>query len=103
MKLTADLIKLIHDKKGIDPLSEDYPAINELKRAFGQNTFYLTDNGLHVWEYIEIPGAEGQLIVAVRVASWANDEKSDIALHVPQLTEITIKVADSLIPDVAVA
>ena len=103
MKLSADQIKSIHDKKGIDPLPDDYPPMSDFIKAFGKHTFYLTADGLHIWEYIEVFGAEGQVVIAVEIASWANDEKSDLALHAPQLTEVIVKFADDPVANVAVA
>ncbi|MBC8338218.1 MAG: hypothetical protein H8E39_05965 [Alphaproteobacteria bacterium] len=103
MKLTTEEIKQIHDRKGIDPIPEDYPPMSELIKAFGDHTFYLTADGLHIWESIEVSGAEGQVIIAVELASWANDEKSDLTLHTPRLTEITVKFADDPLANVAVA
>lgn len=103
MKLSADQIKQIHDKKGIDPLPEDYLPMSDLLEAFGKHTFYLTADGLHIWEYIEISGAKGQVIIAVEIASWADDEKSDLTLHTPQLTEVTIRLSGDSSADVAVA
>ncbi len=103
MKLSADQIKQIHEKKGITPLPEDYSPMSELIRAFGDHTFYLTADGLHMWETIEVSGSEGQVIIAVEIASWANDEKYDLALHTPQLTEVTVKLASDFVTSLAVA
>ena len=103
MKLSASQIEQIHEKRGIDPLPEDYPPMSNLLEAFGEHTFYLTADGLHIWEAIKISGAEGQVIIALEIASWANEEKSDLALHAPQLTEITVKFADYPDDQMAVA
>ena len=94
MKLSADQVKQIHDKKGIDPLPEDYPPMGKLVKAFGKHTFYLTADGLHIWDYIEVSGAEGEVIIAVEIASWANGENTDLSLHKPQLTDVTVKLDD---------
>ena len=103
MKLSIDQIKQIHEKKGITPLPEDYSPMSELIRAFGDHTFYLTADGLHLWENIDVAGAEGEVIIAVEIASWANDGKSDLALHTPQLTEVTVKLASDSVTSLAVA
>ena len=96
MKLSTDQIKQLHEKKGITPLPEDYSPMSELIRAFGDHTFYLTADGLHMWETIEVSGAEGQVIIAVEIASWANGGKTDLSLHKQQLTDVTIKLDDVL-------
>ncbi len=43
------------------------------------------------------------MVIAVEIASWANDKKSDLALHAPQLTEVTVKFADDPVANVAMA
>ena len=103
MKLSADQIRQIHDKKGIDPLPDDYLPMSDLMKTFGKHTFYLTADGLHIWETIEVSGAEGQVIIAVEIASWTNDEKSDLALHTPRLTEVTVRFESDPVASVAVA
>ncbi len=103
MILSKNHIEQIHEKKGIDPLPEDYPPMSELIKALGNNTFYLTGDGMHIWEYAKVDGAEGEVIIAIKVASWANDEKSDLTLHHPQLTDVTIKLESDSIDKTAVA
>ena len=103
MKLSAEQIKQIHDERGIDPLPEDSPPMSDLMIAFGNHTFYLTADGLHKWEYIEVSGAEEQVIIAVEIASWVNDEKSNLALHIPRLTKDTVRLAGGPVANVAVA
>ena len=92
MRLSADQITQIRDKKGIDPLPDDYPPLSEIRRILGDHTFYLTADGLHIWEYADVTGAEDQLIIALEVASWANKEKSDLAVHKPHMTEIVVRL-----------
>ena len=94
MKLSTDQIIQIKDKKGIDPLPDDYAALANLKEVFGDQTLYMTADGLHIWEYVDVAGAEGQVIIALKVASWANGGKTDLSLHKPQLTDVTIKLDD---------
>jgi hypothetical protein len=55
---------------------------------------YMTADGLHIWEYADVAGAEGQVIFALKVASWANEGKADLALHKPQLTDVAVKLDD---------
>ena len=103
MKLSTDQIKQIGDKEGLEPLPDDYPPLSELRRILGDHTFYLTADGLHIWEYADVTGAEGQLIIALEVASWADKEKSDIAVHKPYMTEIAIKLEGATIKKADVA
>lgn len=93
MKLSKQEIDQLHDQIGIDPLPDDYPALDKLIGSFGQHTFYLTGDGLHVFEYTEAPVDGGHEAVSVRIASWADEDKTDLTLHKPKLTGIKIHFA----------
>ena len=95
MKLSTDQIEQIRDKKGLEPFSTDYPPLEELGSLLGDHTFYLTANGLHIWEYANVPEADGQLIVALEVASWRNIKRFDITTHKPRITEITVLLEEN--------
>ena len=94
MRISDREIEEIHKKLGIHPLPDDCAALANLKEVFGDQTLYLTADGLHIWEYAKVAGAEGQVIIALRIASWANGENTDLSLHKPQLTDVTIKLDD---------
>jgi len=91
MKISDQEIKEIHEKLGIHPLPDDYKDLSNLKKVFGDQTLFLTADGLHIWEYAEVAGAEGQVMIALNVASWANGGKTDLSIHKPQLTDVTVK------------
>ncbi len=92
MKISDQEIKEIHEKLGIHPLPDDYSDLANLKEVFGDQTLYLTADGLHIWEYADVAGAEGKVIIALKVASWANEDKTDLSIHKPQLTDVTVKL-----------
>ena len=76
MELSRQEINQLHDQIGIDPLPGDYPALDKLIEAFGYQTFYLTGDGLHIFEYTDTPVDGGHEAVSVRIASWADEEKN---------------------------
>ena len=94
MKISDQEIKEIHEKLGIHPLPDDYATLANLKEVFGDQTLYMTADGLHIWEYAEVAGTEGQVMIALKIASWANGEKTDLSIHKPQLTDVTVKLDD---------
>lgn len=98
MELSRQEINQLHDQIGIDPLPGDYPALDKLIEAFGYQTFYLTGDGLHIFEYTDTPVDGGHEAVSVRIASWADEEKTDLSLHKPKLTGIKIHFAAALLP-----
>ena len=60
MKISDQEIKEIHEKLRIHPLPDDYAALAKLREVFGDQTLYLTADGLHIWEYAEVAGAEAE-------------------------------------------
>ena len=94
MKLSTNQIEQIHEKLGIHPLPDNYAPLAKLREVFGDQTFYLTADGLHMWGYAEVTGAEGQVIIAMEIASWANGGNTDLSPHKPQLTDVTVKLDD---------
>lgn len=91
MILSTDQIEQIRDRLGIVPVPADYPGLGELQKVFGDHSFYLTADGLHIWEHANDVG--GAKVVAVKVASWANEDKSDLAVHTPEVTDVTVDLA----------
>ena len=83
MKLNTKQIEQVQTQVGVDPIPEDNPATQNLKDHFGDHTFYLDQNGLHVWEWVDGPESEGQPVTAMRVASWTDEEKKALAPHEP--------------------
>ena len=92
MILSDKIIEQLHDGLGIDPVPDNYPGLAKLIDMFGAQTFYLTAEGLHIWEYKDVAGEGNQVIVAVKIASWADEKKSDIVVHKPELTDVAVKL-----------
>ena len=93
MKLSTAQIAEVKEQTGIDPLPDEHPNTPDLKEAFGDHTFYLDTNGLHVLE--SAPGEmieDKQAVAVIRVASWADDERTALAPHDPQVSEAALAV-----------
>ena len=101
MKLSQQEIDQLHDQIRIDSPSDDYPAMDKLIESFGVHTFYLTGDGLHIFEYTDTLLDGGHEAVSVRIASWSSEEKTDLTLHKPKLTGIRIQFADTGIAEAA--
>jgi len=99
MKLTANISERIEDLIGVEPISEAHPVLADLVDYFGEHTFFLTPDGLLVWELAENSEADEELLVAVRVAQWADDDRSKLAPHPPETTQTAITLpAGSMYP-----
>jgi len=73
---------------------QTHPVMGRLVTLFGDHTFYVDTGGLFVWEGAE-NGArcDESLVVAVKLASWADEALSSLAPHEPQLTAVLVELA----------
>jgi hypothetical protein len=63
----------------------EHPAVRRLEQVFGPHTFFLADEGLHVVERGETESPEDDSAYVVKVAAWADAEKTSLE---PQPAEI---------------
>jgi hypothetical protein len=71
-------------------LPETHPAVPKLNEVFGEHTFFLNEDGLHIVEPIE-PAVEGDHVGTVfRVARWEDDGGTGLLLHEPEPSDIVI-------------
>ena len=86
MKLNTTQIDRIQEEVGLTPVPEADPVQAQLEEHFGAHTFYVDTSGLYVWEAVGEPELAEPQAVALRVASWANEEKTLLESHEPRAT-----------------
>jgi hypothetical protein len=91
MKLSAAQIKHAMPQIEAQAIPDNHPAVQELKGLFGDHTFFLGQDGLHVVETAE-PVRDGALANVVNLASWANKERTALTPHKPEVTEVVIEI-----------
>lgn len=90
MKLNPVLQERAVSQFGAQTIPDTHPAIPQLNSLFGDHTFFLDDNGLHI---VEPMGAartgalEGKV---VKLASWSDANHTSLAPHEPELTDVTV-------------
>lgn len=93
MKLSTAQIAEVKEQTGIDPVPEEHPTTPNLKEAFGDHTFFLDTNGLHVLEAAqEEIEEEKQALAVIRVASWTDENRTALAPHEPEVSEAALAV-----------
>lgn len=90
MKLTAQQMAQVFDQTGADPVPEDHSVMDDLREAFGDHTFYMAPEGLCVWEPVSNADSGSQVATAMIVASWTDEEKTELLPHAPQPTTIVV-------------
>jgi hypothetical protein len=90
MKLTPALVERTLGQFEAQALPENHPVVPQLSKLFGDHTFFLDAEGLHI---IEPSGASesgvptGQV---VKLASWQDANRTGLAPHKPEPTGLIV-------------
>ena len=92
MKLTSAQIQSATRQFEAQPIPQDNRILAELRSIFGEHTYFLDNNGLHIVEaFLAEPdqgGAPAGRIV--KVASWTDPAHTTLAAHPPEPTGVVI-------------
>ena len=99
MKLNAALVDRTLNQFDAQAIPENHPVVHQLNSLFGDHTFFLDANGLNIVE----PGGQGdsgsQKGHVVKLAGWSDDNRTSLAPHEPEVTEVIILFDESGGPD----
>jgi len=81
------------------PLPVDSPAVSQLNELFGDHTFFLDSDGLHIVEPAE-PATSAPTGKVIKLAAWTDNERKALAPHRPEATGIVVNLGtDELTED----
>lgn len=93
MKLKSAQVEQVLDKLPSEVIPESHPTVPQLEQVFGQHTFFLGSEGLHVVERSAAPEEEpASTAYVVKVASWTDDDKTSLRPHEAEVTD-TVELA----------
>jgi hypothetical protein len=93
MKLTAEQIDGVTSQFEAQAVPQDNRLIAELNNIFGEHTFFLDNNGLHIVEKLAEPEEAGAPTVrVVKLASWTDPDHRTLAAHPPEPTNLVINL-----------
>lgn len=75
-------------------LAEDHPAAVQFLEMFGQHTFFLDAQGLHVLELLEVPGMEAEEGEMISLADWADADFTRLTTHQPEPTGVVVRLKE---------
>ncbi len=90
MKLAPAQILHVERQLAFLSVAEDHPVIPELTKTFGDHTFFVNTKGLNIVELDSATG--GASCVIFKLASWTNEQKSELAPHDPELQSAAIDI-----------
>ncbi len=83
MRLSELQTRQVQEHTGADLIPDDNPTIPALRRSFGDHTFFIDNDGLHIWESVDEDTSDGAKLIGVRIASWSDEEKPSLVAHEP--------------------
>jgi hypothetical protein len=95
MKLSSQDVERTLAQFNAEPVPNDHPVIEDLRNNFGDHTFFLHQNGLHIVEPGE-PYTEGASTGrVVRLARWTDASKSSLTPHERVLTDVVVALEEA--------
>jgi hypothetical protein len=91
MKLSSAQIQRTAAQISAQAIPDDHPVAHDLKGMFGDHTFFLDGNGLEVVESGE-PTDGSNVANVVNLASWADEARTALVPHAPQVTDVVVEV-----------
>lgn len=96
MRLTTKQIEHTLDQIPAQAIPDDNPVMAQLNQTYGDHTFFLDHDGLHIVETVAAndDGLDTALQTAnvVRLASWTDGGRTTLAAHEPEVTETTVDI-----------
>ena len=83
MRLDQEKALKIHEETGAIPVPDDHETIDQLNQYFGDHTFFVSSEGLVIWEPLS-ESADEERFVGFLIASWKDDESSNLEVHTPK-------------------
>src|ERR1700716_1167506 len=87
MKMNSAQIKQTLNQFEAQAIPAGHPAMPQLERLLGGDTFFLDSEGLNIAEPVEAEQNDRRRSVVVNRASWADGTKASLEPHEPESTE----------------
>jgi hypothetical protein len=90
MKMDPENIERTLQQVEAVALPENHPAIPKLTDLYGEHSFFLDNSGLMIVEPAESDDSGARKGQVVKLAAWSNAERTSLAPHPPQTTEVLV-------------
>lgn len=102
MKLTTQQIEDAVLKLQVSAISESAGLMAELVDLYGDHTFFVDPDGLHILERLDEDqqGDDREFLTLIQIAAWTDETRSEVATHDPRMTGKTV-IMGSGPPDTA--
>jgi hypothetical protein len=92
MRLSSTLVQRTLSQFQAQAIPENHPSMPELSRTFGDHTFFIDADGLHIVEPA-VPADNGQEAgQVVKVASWQDANRTSLVAHPPEPMDVVVEL-----------
>jgi hypothetical protein len=91
MKMNSAQIERTLEQFEGEVVPEDNPVLPQLKRIFGDHTYFLDQSGLNIVEPGEADHKDVRVGVVVNIADWADTGSRTLAPHDPEKTGLVVR------------
>jgi hypothetical protein len=92
MKLSAPLVERTLGQFEAQAIPDNHPAMPELCSLFGDHTFFLDGDGLHIVEPT-VPSQDGAREgMVVKLASWQDPGRTSLRAHAPEPSDVVVEL-----------
>jgi hypothetical protein len=84
MKLSTPWVDQTQDQFNVMAVRDNHPAVETLNQVFGDHTFFVGEEGLHIVEEANPDDRDSAAHEVVKIASWTDGERNTL---VPQERE----------------
>jgi hypothetical protein len=90
MKLSPQAVEQTLNQFEAQALPDNHPAVPQLNQLFGEHTYFLDGNGLHIVESGKGTDSGSHRGVVVKLASWSDSSRTSLAPHPPESTDLVV-------------
>jgi hypothetical protein len=92
MRLTSALVQRTLSQFEAQAIPDNHPSMPDLNRTFGDHTFFIDGDGLHIVEPA-VPDDNGhETGQVVKVASWQDADRTSLIAHPPEPTDVVVEL-----------
>lgn len=95
MKLTTAKVERTLTQFDAEAIPDDHPVVPQLSRVFGEHTFFLDGNGLHIVEPAAANSGAADAGQVVKIASWKDADRTSLTAHDPQVTDVVVELGSA--------
>jgi len=92
MRLSTASLERTMTQFDAQPIPDEHPLVQKLRDLFGEHTFFIGEEGLHIVEPTGREQAEANTATVMKVADWDNADHTRLQPHEPEPTNVVVEL-----------